>query len=122
MEVSLCSLMFFKYFASDFIIRLLFVGGRGRQLLKWFHKDPASWDSYPCIIFFSGAWPGPSDLFLTEHRNSNRPSYLRLDGKKTLIFFFCLLGPHLRCMEVPRLGVELELQLLAYFTATATQI
>jgi len=27
---------------------------------------------------------------------------------------------HLQCMEVPRLGVELELQLLAYTTATET--
>ena len=39
-------------------------------------------------------------------------------------FFVCLsllfLGPHLWHMEVPRLGVTLELQLLAYATATAT--
>ena len=33
-------------------------------------------------------------------------------------FFF--LGSHLQHMEVPRLGVELELQLPAYATATAT--
>ena len=33
---------------------------------------------------------------------------------------FCFLGPHLWHMEVPRLGVELEPQLPAYFTATAT--
>ena len=37
------------------------------------------------------------------------------------LFIFCFLGPHLRHMEVPRLGVKLELQLLAYTTATATQ-
>ena len=37
------------------------------------------------------------------------------------IFFFCFLGPHLRHMKVPRLGVELELQLRAYTTATAMQ-
>ena len=37
-----------------------------------------------------------------------------------LIFFFCFLGPHPRHMEVPRLGVESELQLPAYTTATAT--
>ena len=35
-----------------------------------------------------------------------------------LIFFF--LGPHPRHIEVPRLGGELELQLPAYATATAT--
>ena len=30
------------------------------------------------------------------------------------LFFFCFLGPHPRYMQVPRLGVQLELQLLAY--------
>ena len=34
------------------------------------------------------------------------------------LFFF--LGCHPQHMEVPRLGVESELQLLAYTTATAT--
>ena len=36
-------------------------------------------------------------------------------------FFFCFLGLHPWHMEVPRLGVESEQQLLAYATATATQ-
>ena len=35
--------------------------------------------------------------------------------------FFFFLGLHLRHMEVPRLGVKLELQLLAYTTAIATR-
>ena len=35
--------------------------------------------------------------------------------------FFSLLAPHLRHMEVPNLGVKLELQLPVYTTATATQ-
>ena len=38
---------------------------------------------------------------------------------KALQFFFFFLGPHLWHIEVPRLGVQLELQLLAYATATA---
>ena len=37
----------------------------------------------------------------------------------SFFFFFCFLGPHLQDMEVPRLEVKLELQLLAYSTATA---
>ena len=57
-------------------------------------------------------------------------SYLCSDPShcgQILLFFFlfslfvCLfvfLGPHPRHMEVPRLGVKLELQLLAYTTAT----
>ena len=40
---------------------------------------------------------------------------------KHYLFIFAFSGPHSRPMEVPRLGVELELQLLAYTTATATQ-
>ena len=45
------------------------------------------------------------------------------DGEKMGLkgdFFFFLNGPYLWHMEVPRLGVESELQLLAYTTATAT--
>ena len=50
------------------------------------------------------------------------------DQKSCSVFFFfffffwsfVLLGPHSQRMEVPRLGVELELQLPAYTTATAT--
>ena len=38
-----------------------------------------------------------------------------------LLFVFCFLGPHPRHMELPRLGVESELQLPAYAIATATQ-
>ena len=38
------------------------------------------------------------------------------------IFIFCLLGLHLRHMEVPSLRVKSELQLLAYTTATETWI
>ena len=44
----------------------------------------------------------------------------KLMTKYNTFFFFCfLLGPHLWHMEVPRLEVELELQLPAYTTATA---
>ena len=37
-----------------------------------------------------------------------------------LFLFLVFLGPHWQDMEVPRLGVELEQQLPAYATATAT--
>ena len=36
-----------------------------------------------------------------------------------LLLLFVILGPHLKHMEVPRLGVESELPLLAYSTAIA---
>ena len=39
--------------------------------------------------------------------------------QKLFFFFFCFLEPYLQHMEVPRLGVHSELQLLAYATATA---
>ena len=44
-------------------------------------------------------------------------SRVPLPGLYLLIF----LGPHLRHMEVPRLGVESELQPLAHATATASR-
>ena len=40
---------------------------------------------------------------------------------KAVSLFFFFLGPHPQHMESPRLGVKLELQPLAYTTATATQ-
>ena len=39
---------------------------------------------------------------------------------KLVVFVFAILGLYLRHIEVPRLGTESELQLLAYTTATAT--
>ena len=47
------------------------------------------------------------------------PLILRMND---FFFFwsFVLLGPHPRHMEVPRLGVQSELQLPVYTTATAT--
>ena len=36
-------------------------------------------------------------------------------------FLFCFLGPYLQHTDVPRLGVEADLQLPGYTTATATQ-
>jgi len=44
------------------------------------------------------------------------PSHLEF----TFFIFYFFLGPHLRDMEVSRLGVKLELQLPAYTTATVT--
>ena len=42
-------------------------------------------------------------------------------GILKLDFFLVFLGPRPRHLDIPRLGVKLELQLLAYTTATATQ-
>ena len=47
---------------------------------------------------------------------------MNLDERYTgELFFFFFLGPHLWHMKVPRLGLESQLQLPAYTTATATQ-
>ena len=49
--------------------------------------------------------------------------FLVLRDLYLLLFFnlFFVLGQHLHNMEVPLLGIKLELQLLAYTTATITQ-
>ena len=53
----------------------------------------------PCLGLAMGHWAGYSSFF----------------------FFFCFLGLHPRHMEIPRLGVESELQFPAYTTDVATQ-
>ena len=45
---------------------------------------------------------------------------LRKHRRFGFVVVFCFLGPHQQHMEIARLGVQLELQLLADTTATAT--
>ena len=46
---------------------------------------------------------------------------IRMRLKASIFCLFCFLEVHLWCMEVPRLEVEVELQLPACAAATATQ-
>ena len=60
--------------------------------------------------------------FLSFFLISSPPLLLRAfphQSSLLLFFFFVFLGPQLQHMEVPRLGVELELKPLAYTTAMA---
>ena len=63
--------------------------------------------STPADASYLGKWGSVLADFLFSARN--------LDS------FFLLLGPHRQHMEVPRLGVKVELQLPVYTTATATR-
>ena len=57
-----------------------------------------------------------------KYKNNFYFFLLVINNQKWYLFFsFCFLGLHLWHMEVSRLGVESELQLLACTTATATQ-
>ena len=61
-----------------------------------------------------------------EHELLCRRSYIKVREYYILsfspsFFLFCFLGLHLRHMKIPRLGVEWELQLLAYATAIITR-
>ena len=67
-------------------------------------RDSMSYWNNPGNSFYSGV-PG---FRLAQHQHSL--------CKKNFVVVF--LGPHLRHVEVPRIGVELELQLPAYTTAT----
>ena len=49
------------------------------------------------------------------------PLELRQKNIVCVCDFLSFLGPHLQHVEVPRVGVESELQLLAYTTVTAMQ-
>ena len=63
-------------------------------------------------------------LVLPVSKRKGRATSVYLFSFFLLLFFFFLsfifLGLHLRHMEVPRLGVQSELQLPAYTTVTAT--
>ena len=72
---------------------LLFVSNRHWQGKPHVADTQSEWSSFYFISFF---------LFFS------------------FFFFFCFLGSYLRHMEVPRLGVQLELHLPAHATATAT--
>ena len=81
--------------------------------------DPTSSHSAPCCSLLwhrllrapqaTAYWPVPLGTLETPNLTSH-------------LFFFlaCVLGLHSRHMQVPRLGVESKLQLLAYTTVTAT--
>ena len=78
-----------------------------------------------CLMsLFSWCWQSlPASLVLSEIISYNE---ILMVLKYFPPFFFCLLlllfwGPHPQYMEVPRLGVKLELQLLASVSATAVQ-
>ena len=67
------------------------------------------------------------EICVLELMSSYRSSFTfveKNEKKKVMILvptlFFVILGPHPEHMEGPRLGPELELQLPAYATATAT--
>ena len=53
-----------------------------------------------------------------DHLFKANQSFMYSTNVKAFFFLF-FLGPHLQHTEVPRLGVELELHLPAYTTATA---
>ena len=63
---------------------------------------------------------GRQNLQMYKKKNvgRERKGKHRLSHLKTYLFIW-FLGLHLRHMQVPRLGVKLELQLPAYTTATA---
>ena len=78
----------------------------------------------------SDPWLGSSICHRAAKTNKQNPTKNSNKNKRGESFIqichiiylciFVFLGPHLCCMEVPRLGVELVLKLLAYATATAT--
>ena len=63
---------------------------------------------------------GPLSISPTSHSDPARLSWTKKGSFELVCMLFGGGGPYLRHMEVPSLGVESELKLLAYSTATAT--
>ena len=90
------------------------VGGRGVHFCKTSQEM--------CISYFREELQQDIEGGPVPGRVSSLVTRIPQDcGLRTAEFFFFLhfLGSHLRHMEGPRLGVELELQLRTYTTATA---
>ena len=65
--------------------------------------------------------PVPPLFFWTWKTGNQKRGKKKLSIIIVFCFFFFFLGPYPQHMEVPRLGVESEMQLPAYTTAIATQ-
>ena len=121
------------------------------SLMDWKRKEcDANSSNFPCVYFKAIKLSGlPHSLSWSNRVHRERPGFAEnphpnvpwkppwikpmfkrnwlgtvLPGRTRMFpsfFFFSFLGPHLQPMEVPGLGVKLELQPPAYTTATATQ-
>ena len=85
-----------------------------------FHRNWFLWNKREMPLHFSsyGLPTGPNHLLT---RTSFLDWYVISSLFFFFFFFFCFLEPPLQHMEVPKLGVKWELQLMAYARATATQ-
>ena len=89
------------------------LGAPGSPPLKWGKSPPTSVPKRPSKTIHETSEhcvPPGARLY---------PQLLALD-RSYYLFIYCFLGPHPQHMEVPRLGVQSELQLPAYTRVTAT--
>ena len=74
--------------------------------------------SFSFVLLFFGCAHGmqkfPGQRPKLIHSSDNALTARRLDNSRSVYLFILFLGPHPLHMEVPRLGVELELQLPVY--------
>ena len=85
--------------------------------LVWWVNDPQLWLRLS-LRLGPDPWPRSSICHGAAKNEEKKKKKAVTDN---LLFIYCFLGPHLRHMEVPWLGVKLELQLPAYATVTAMQ-
>ena len=95
---------------------LVFVSRKGSVRNSFSQMEPSQWFTFHT-----------RGRFVSIHEHVNQSNIFPWLSVKVLFFclFVCLflsfLGPHLQHIEVSRLGVKSELQLLAYTTATAME-
>ena len=94
--------------------------GRGQNMFQRFLVFfPKSYGlKYSCPLVSTGdwfqdpPWHGHSSHTVSPMYPRSQTDMKNLESCNTVFtYLFCLLGPHLRHMEVPRLGVEVEVQL-----------
>ena len=83
--------------------------------MAWWVRDPELSQQYCSGV--GGFYPCPGNFFMPWVWPVNMEVTIVTNRKNS--FFFVFLGPHLKHMKVPRLGVESELLLLTCATASA---
>ena len=104
----LCKISYFFFYSPD-------------SPSKWvFSKQASNKNEINLSDLISAMYLQGNDNILEESKDKSKVSGPQLFNASTRDKFpFCFLEPHPRHMEVSRLGVKSELQLLAYAIATA---
>ena len=103
------------FLLADWLSQTIKLHSLGPAVAHFLQIPPFLWTQYSGIT--KNCWKMSSTISFFA---VSLPVFPSPSNSFWVFLFVCFLGLHLQHMEVPRLGVKLELYLPAYATATAT--